>query len=107
MKLAIKSGKLKIGSAAVFDAAQKGRVYLFMICDNAGKSIKEKIEFLNKELSADVILIPDKLLVAEKLDIAVMAVAAVTDEGFSHNLKDGWEILAEVKTWYDGECKWQ
>lgn len=99
MKMAFKSGKLKSGASAVFDAADKGNARLFMISGDAGRSVREKIEYLNRERGIDMVMIPDKLLIAEKMCKAVTAVMAVTDGGFAESLKKGWRMREEVKTW--------
>lgn len=102
MNMAFKSGKLRNGSSAVFDAADKGIIYLFMVANDAGRSVREKAERLCEERGIDMVSIPDKLVISERMGKAVAAVMAVTDGGFANSLKKGWRMYAEVKTWETG-----
>lgn len=99
MNMAFKSGKIRNGSSAVFDAADKGIIYLFMVANDTGRSVREKAERSCEERGIDIVSIPDKLVISERMGKAVAAVMAVTDGGFAESLKKGWRTYAKVKMW--------
>lgn len=99
MELLCKSGKVKIGFSAVNDAFEKSNISLFILSDNAGSSIKEKVVFMSKSKNIDIITISENFFEKQASNQKLIAIEAVTDEAVANTLKKVWHNYRVFNMW--------